>query len=189
MTWGVILIVLGVLLLLEKFGTLNFGDFVSTYWPAILVLIGLRLILFPRRAEHLPNGATIGSSGTISSQHQFSESRIFGDISLKVTSDDLAGGYVSSIIGDQHIDLSEVGVKSGEKTIRLSSFIGDVKISAPKRVPFMITANATLGDIRIFENKYEGFSQSKMYKSAEYDSAAARLRIYVSGFIGDVTLW
>lgn len=189
MTWGLIIIALGVLLLLDNLGELDFGDFISTYWPAILVLVGLRMIVFPRPSKVAPSSATIDSSSATSSQQQFSESRIFGDISLKMTGDDFMGGHASSFIGDQHLDLSEVAVKSGEKVVHVSGFIGDVRISAPKKVPFMMTANTTLGDIRIFENKYEGFAQSKTYESADYDTASARLRIQVTKFIGDVTLW
>lgn len=124
-----------------------------------------------------------------SSQQSFRESKFIGDTWLKVTTEDFTGGNVSSFIGDTHLDFAETAVKSGERLVHISGFIGDVKIAPPKKVPFMITANTTIGDIRIFENTYEGLVQSRTYKSPEYDTAPARLRIQVSKFIGDVTCW
>jgi hypothetical protein len=43
--WGLILILLGGLFLLDQLGRLDFGDVMSTYWPVIIILIGLSTIL------------------------------------------------------------------------------------------------------------------------------------------------
>jgi hypothetical protein len=41
--WGLILVVVGVLLLLDKLHYIqfDFGDFLHTWWPLILIVIGL----------------------------------------------------------------------------------------------------------------------------------------------------
>ena len=202
MTWGLIIVSFGVLFLLDNLHVLDFGDFISDYWPLILVLIGVRMIISRNRADDAttekpepsaPRTENISSSsspsGNPSSQQYFSESKFIGDTWLKLNTDDFTGGTASSFIGDTHLDFSEVSVKSGEKSVHISGFIGDVKITPPKKVPFMLNVNTTIGDIRIFENTYEGLVQSKMYKSPEYDSAPARIRLQVSKFIGDVTCW
>jgi predicted membrane protein len=204
MTWGLIIIGFGVLFLLDNLDVLDFGDVIHDYWPLILVLIGFRMILNRSRSKESSQPATSGESVNFSAesahtdkstprntsaQQSFSESRFIGDTWLKVTSDDFTGGNASSFIGDTHLDFSEVTVKSGERTVHVSGFIGDVKIAPPKKVPFMLNVNTTIGDIRIFENTYEGLVQSRVYKSPDYDAAAARMRIHVSKFIGDVTCW
>ena len=43
--WGLMLIVLGVLFLFDQLGELDFGEIVSTYWPAIFILIGLSILV------------------------------------------------------------------------------------------------------------------------------------------------
>ncbi|MDD8027860.1 MAG: DUF5668 domain-containing protein [Acidobacteriota bacterium] len=43
--WGLILILLGGLFLLDQMGRLDFGNVMSTYWPVILILIGLSIII------------------------------------------------------------------------------------------------------------------------------------------------
>ncbi len=202
MTWGLIIVSFGVLFLLDNLHVLDFGDFISDYWPLLLVLIGLRMIIARNRNEDTaaeksePSAprpenfsSSTTSSGNSSSQQYFNESKFIGDTWLKLNTEDFTGGTASSFIGDTHLDFSEVSVKSGEKTVHISGFIGDVKITPPKKVPFMLNVNTTIGDIRIFENTYEGLVQSKVYKSPEYDTAPARIRLQVSKFIGDVTCW
>jgi predicted membrane protein len=43
--WGLILIVVGILFLLDQMGQLDIGYIFSRYWPAIFILIGLSMII------------------------------------------------------------------------------------------------------------------------------------------------
>ncbi len=43
--WGLLLVVLGVLFLLDRAGTLDFGDLVARFWPVIFILIGVSILL------------------------------------------------------------------------------------------------------------------------------------------------
>jgi predicted membrane protein len=43
--WGLILIVVGGLFLLDRFGGFDFGYMISTYWPAILIILGLSILV------------------------------------------------------------------------------------------------------------------------------------------------
>jgi predicted membrane protein len=43
--WGLMLIALGILFLLDQLGELDFGDFVSRYWPAVFIVIGLSILV------------------------------------------------------------------------------------------------------------------------------------------------
>lgn len=43
--WGLLLIVMGVVFLLDRMGRLDFGDLVSDYWPVVFILIGISILL------------------------------------------------------------------------------------------------------------------------------------------------
>ena len=45
--WGTVFIVVGILMILDRMNMIYFdlGDFLSTWWPLILVIIGLRMII------------------------------------------------------------------------------------------------------------------------------------------------
>ena len=56
--WGFILILLGVGLLLDQTGYINFGDIISLYWPCILILIGI-FGLFDRKSSKVWNSILV----------------------------------------------------------------------------------------------------------------------------------
>ena len=43
--WGVLMIGLGVLFLLDNLGIVYFDEIISDYWPLILIAIGLKIII------------------------------------------------------------------------------------------------------------------------------------------------
>jgi len=43
--WGLVLIAFGVLFLLDQLGRTDFGDIIGTYWPVILILIGISIFI------------------------------------------------------------------------------------------------------------------------------------------------
>ena len=43
--WGLVLIVIGGLLLLDQMDRLDFGELIHQYWPAIFILIGLAILI------------------------------------------------------------------------------------------------------------------------------------------------
>jgi predicted membrane protein len=42
--WGLLLILLGVLFLLDQMGRVDFGDLVGRYWPVLFILIGVSIL-------------------------------------------------------------------------------------------------------------------------------------------------
>jgi len=43
--WGLFLVIIGLLFLFEQLGYLDFGEVISTYWPAIFILIGISIYI------------------------------------------------------------------------------------------------------------------------------------------------
>lgn len=58
-TWGILLILAGVVLLLNQLDLLDFGDLIHTYWPSILILMGL-FGLISRDSSKISNLVILG---------------------------------------------------------------------------------------------------------------------------------
>jgi hypothetical protein len=43
--WGLFLIIIGLLFLFEEMDYIDFGEAISTYWPAIFILIGISIYI------------------------------------------------------------------------------------------------------------------------------------------------
>lgn len=193
--WGIILIAIGVLMLLDNMYVVDFGEILHTYWPIIFIIWGLSMI--GRRSssarfvsDPLP-GKVDGATATVypgSDVDQLSSSTVFGDYRVSVQSKSFAGGTVSTTFGDTDIDLMNAQIAEGEHTLKLDGVFGNTWVHLPKDMAFAVVANTTFGDTRVNDQRKGGISSSLDYTSPDYPLAARRLRILVSRVFGDVTI-
>lgn len=196
--WGGLLILFGFLLLLDRMNVVDFGEVLHDYWPLILVLVGVKMILFPARpstqtsptlAEPPPQGSWQSTTDGVMVSNYLTENRFIGDIHLQLKSEDFRGGTVSTFIGDIKLDISNVAITTGgDRFLTISGFIGDATINMPKEVAHSIQASAVIGDFKVFGKRDGGFGLNRIYKSANYDHAEVRLNLRVSFFIGDIKI-
>jgi lia operon protein LiaF len=186
--WGLIIIAIGVLLLLNNIDAFDFGDFIADFWPVLLILLGLRLIL---RTKHDKETTThvAGDRDIVAESNEAFYSNVFGDFDVVIKSKDFQSGKINNVFGDAEVDLTNLDITSGEKNLNISGVFGDIKVTVPKKVPFFIRASIVAGDIKIMGEKRSGFSIEKTYKSEGYDSAQNRLNIYISHVFGDIKVW
>jgi len=190
---ALILITLGVLFLLDNLGVANFGDIISTYWPLILILIGVRIFFRYGRGTAHGNeaqdpGMMTGSSQP-SSASLVNTSSVFGDLDLKINAKDFRGGRISNTFGDMNIDLSEIELAEGEQLLKLDGVFGNLHVLVPKTIELFVTTHSVFGDVRVLGNIKSGFGQEISYASPNYPAANKRLRIVSNQIFGDVKVW
>ncbi len=54
LTWGFILIIFGVLILLDNLGVADFGDMIRDFWPVLLILWGVSVLIKKRKRDNSP---------------------------------------------------------------------------------------------------------------------------------------
>ena len=184
LVWGIILVTIGTLLLLDNLEIVDFGEVVSHFWPLILILWGANILL--RRKQHQ----------TMASAHDqeqienelIHESNIFGDTSVKVTSQTFKGGSISSVFGDSELDLSASVFADGEHELRLHSVFGNLFITLPKDAAVSVSGNSLFGDIVVLGQRKGGFASDIHYAPEQYDSAPKRLKISFSKVFGNLRI-
>jgi len=192
---GVILIAFGFLFILEEIFDVDIFDVIFSLWPLLLILAGWYLIKKtnksrPERPAGTPGDSQAGeiplgeSTGML--YESLHESSFIGDTSIRVTSKDFKGGSVRNIIGDIHLNLSEIDTKSGEKTIYVSGVIGDINITLPKDFVYRVRGNSILGDISIVGQKTGGIFRHLAFRSDGYSHGEKQLNITASLVIGDI---
>ncbi len=192
--WGGILILLGVLFLLDNFYYIDFGDVISTYWPLILVAIGIKIIYDRRgqRAEGEESWESFTSNageGGKDSKDGLSESNVFGDIQFQAASEDFRGGSVSNVFGDIKLDLSEIKLARGLTNVFISGVFGDVTVITPKGIPFKARTNSVAGDIMVRSNKREGLFTKLEHTEGDYDKATEKLYLQCSIVFGSINIY
>lgn len=199
--WGIIFIAAGIIFLLQNYGYIDAWDVVKTYWPLILVVIGLKILWDVKQSGSAKfigepskrewNRSKSGQSAyrsTITADF-LSESNIMGDVKVTVESENFRGGSVNTVFGDTRLDLSKINVADGEHSLRISGVFGDVKIDTPQNLPIRVSGNTLAGDILIREYKKSGIGQSLSYQSQDYETAQKKLDISISQVFGDVKIY
>ena len=191
--WGLALIILGGLFLLDNVRMIDVGDIFHTWWPLFLVLWGVAILWRRINVSQTANPAqtvqhVFGDTNEESATDRIAYSGVFGDTRVRISSTDFKGGNVSTVFGDTLIDLSPSALHDGEQTLKISGVFGDIDVIPPRETGLSVSATTVFGDLQVNEMRKEGFSSSVNYESQGYVSAPKKLRIVMSQVFGDVSV-
>ena len=114
------------------------------YWPLILVVIGLSMLLRKRLQPQV----------TATSDDAFDEINIFGGSTKKYTSSSLKGGKITNIFGGSEIDLRDCQPES-VVVIEVLTLFGGCDLIVPKEWNISVDTTAIFG---AFDDKREASS-------------------------------
>lgn len=133
--WFIMMLVGGVFLVNEFFPELMLRQFL---WPAALIILGLFLIVKPRRHrfwrhyvdDKVQEAMDNAQQGSINSEDYIDSTSIFGGIKKNVISKNFKGGDITNIMGGSEIDFTQADI-SGTVTIDLTQVFGGTKLIVP----------------------------------------------------------
>jgi lia operon protein LiaF len=184
--WGVALVTIGVLILLDNLGVADFGDMVGTYWPLLVILWGVS-ILAGRRSKSTTSPPQMDATHSTTTESELlHESNVFGNVSATVTSQNFKGGSLSTIFGDCNLDLTGASIAEGDHEIRIHSVFGNSLVSLPKDAAASISSSVILGDMTILGVKRAGISSELQTVTPAYDTSTRRMKIFITKVFGNV---
>lgn len=194
---GLILLILGVLFLVNNLEVASFGHVVRTYWPLILILIGIGILFRGQRHSVYTGGSESGQTfssaasgtGAETSADTISETSVFGNISLKPVSKNFRGGTLSTVFGSIDLNLTSAELAGGEQHLGANSVFGSVHITLPKDIGLYVRSSCLFGDMTIMNQKRGGIASELVFKSDNYDTATKKLNISASQVFGDIKIW
>ncbi len=190
--FGLLLILAGALFLLDTLRVIDLRIAFDRYWPLLLVLWGLWVIMRPRREGGPATIPTKGSSqvfGDIDAGTAvdiLEHSNVFGDARIKVTSQNFRGGTLSTVFGDAVVDLTDALLADGEQVLSLNGVFGSCTIRLPKGTPYALSAHTLFGSLHAPFESREGISAALTYESKEFPAAQKKLRLRLSQVFGDI---
>ena len=187
---GILLIFVGFLIIAHNMYWFDIGEFISDYWPLLIVALGIYLVvtnfLRSRGKKRIGMDISIGDKSFSTTAKNVYESNVFGDIKLNIKSDDFVDGSVKTVFGDIDMDITKINLKEGEKTLYVSTVFGDIDVSVSKKIPFAIKASNTFGDLKILGTKKEGIGKSMFFKSEGYEKSDKKILLTISQVFGDL---
>lgn len=155
-SWRFLLVVIGVFIIVKDsrsvFGILVLATgLVSTttyFWdlpegwedflpPVALMVVGLVLLLRPNRVK-MPKLDT-------SDDNVLNRATVFGSYNNKVTSVLFKGGYLTSVFGSNHIDLSKAHLGKDEVVMQCTSVFGSTLLIVPESWEIKLETTNVLG--------------------------------------------
>ncbi|WP_257351237.1 cell wall-active antibiotics response protein LiaF [Pseudalkalibacillus decolorationis] len=168
--WSLILTGLSVLLIADRFGYTQFGLLdVWKLWPIIIVYIGI-IMLWGRRSGHDNDHKKSMAKGDRSGV-----SNIVADVSMKEDNWPVEPIDEWNGVSDFNFDFTRAFIPDNDTPIKLSGWVGDIKILIPEDVEFSVTSNSKVGDIKIGKYKRDGIMKNDGYKTDGYESATRKL--------------
>lgn len=184
--WGSILVLIGFLLLLDNLGFADFETIIHDFWPAILVVWGISLLLHTKVRPSA--SAALSSESEITSSDLIHQSSVFGNLDIKIQSDNFMGGSISTVFGDCNIDLTGATLAQGEHELRVHSALGSSLILVEKDAPISVNANSFFGELSFFSQRKGGIGTNVEMSTPSFTSNSNRLKIIVSKVFGDTRI-
>ena len=184
---GGVLILLGFLFLLDQTRVLDFGDFISTWWPLILIVVGLNRITGPKNlglgltllflglffqlAELkiidgdlvwrywpvllilfgvwlvLKAGGTLKAGKAADDTERLKVFAILGGIKRQITSKQFRGGEATALLGGIDLDFRMAELSEGENELRVTTIMGGIDIRVPESWNVAVSGTPILGSI------------------------------------------
>jgi hypothetical protein len=209
--WGFLLIGFGFLILLDNLGYADFSEVVHDYWPLLLILWGVS-ILIKRNREQAAAAAQAGMAPPPQSAHGtpppppagtvppppgqtysagvttdlIHDSNVFGDVHTKITSRQFKGGSVSTVFGNSIVDLSSADVATGDHELRISGVFGNCTVILSQGMAASISASTLFGDVVNLDRARSGISSEVLATTPSFMTSTNRLKITIHGVFGRV---
>lgn len=188
---GILFIVLGILLMTHG---LNLGEiirFALDYWPLLLVMWGIWMVYrgmsepkkvqdFTEQEEKIVTPDFIG---------QIKQSITFGDVLLKLEGSSFHGGEASAVFGSIKVYATNLLLSPEEHKLFLVTTLGNIRVDLPPDLPVKVTAQVSLGDIKVFEKRQSGFGQQLSFQTPNYEGAVSKLHLDCKVGLGDIKIF
>jgi len=140
--FGVILIIGGSLLLLDRLYVIDFNW--SDFWPLIFIVIGGSMLWNTMMRRSTPVSTVNSSTETDS---MISHIAVMGGIERVNNSTDFRGGELTAIMGGVEVDLRQASIKNGEAVIEIFAVWGGTSIKVPQDWSVTVQVTPIMGGV------------------------------------------
>ena len=177
--FGILLILVGFLALLESFELIRFWPTLGKLWPLILVALGIWLLL---------KRNYFSSSDVLSIKKGKKYSKAFGDLRIDATNMDPHGLDAEMGFGDIEVNLTKANFADRENVINLALGFGDIRVWVPDEVKVSATGTCGAGDVDILGKHADGLGNRVNYQDEGYEIAQKKLKIIAKLGFGDIRI-
>jgi predicted membrane protein len=170
---GLALLCIGIFFIIPKlarvfpstFHCINTDTFVSVYWPVLLIMCGLILVVhipvsrrqrcrprrrcgwFNRQHNAFWNEKETWNAENCNQDENFVRTCVFGNGRYIVVNPEFKGGTVQAIFGGIELDLRKTHLPVGETTLNIEAIFGGIELFVPDSWHIEIAIESVLGGV------------------------------------------
>lgn len=163
---GIFLIVMGILALISNLTGINFSSFC---FPTSLILLGVLVLLRPRMVK-------AGTRVDCMLLGEYKRSGLWA----------VEPAEIWSGIGEVKLDFTQAEIPTGETTVRIYHFVGDVVLRPGAAMGLMLSANGMLNTVKWMGARQDNFLNALQLSTPNYDQAERKVKVDVTNFVGDI---
>lgn len=133
--WPFILMGGGLLLLANTLDLASF-NFWQVFWPGIIILIGVSMLVRGKRT----------SADEVSGSANEDITAVLGGVTRRNNAEDFTGCRVTAVLGGVELDISKVHIKK-EATVDVFALMGGIELRVPENAVVVSRATCILGGI------------------------------------------
>lgn len=187
---GGVLIVIGFLLLFDSLSIFGIISWLWQFWPVGLIALGVYMVMGNRgRGGRSYTAKTKPEAPPLEGHGALYRDAMLGDVRVALPAQGFSGGEAKTLLGSVVVDASQLVLEPGEHRLYLRSAVGDIHVDLMPGMAVKVQAQVTLGDIKIFDHKADGFHQVLAYQTPHYFEAPARLVVICQVGLGDIKVF
>lgn len=139
---GVVLVGAGGFWFLSRYADFPMRHYLNEYWPILIILFGLYIILKRDRHKSIPVDSPNYSDLDIDF---IDEVTILGSGRKSINSQNFKGGKVTTILGGADIDLHQSNLAEGQNSLELTAIFGGIDLIVPRDWKVIVNVTSIFG--------------------------------------------
>lgn len=144
-TFGMILILLGIVLQLDRLDILYFRW--HDWWPVILIIVGINFLRGSRFRDRYKQENTRTEMHDAGSDNYIKHFALMSGVKRAITTKNFQGGELSAIMGGIDIDLRGSQMEGTEVVLEVVTIWGGIELHIPAQWTVVVRANPIMGGI------------------------------------------
>ena len=177
MFWGVALVVIGLLFLIQSIFKIDL--------PILRILLGVGIVYLGVKMIFGSFGLEV--RGTKLEKVATATSVVFTEADLRSKSDNKVNRDFQTVFGTSKLDLSDLGPEELSEKIEVSAVFGKTQVTTPAGIPLVVETNTAFGSVNVRGDKTTAIGNG-IYRTPGFQTDKPYLKIEANSVFGEVEI-
>ena len=141
---GLTLVGVGGILFLSRYSNIPVKQYLSEYWPILLIIFGISIIF--KKRNHRYNNFCAEEINKLDLDY-IDDTSVLSSGRKTINSQNFRGGKTTVVLGGNYIDLHEASLAEGTNALEITVLLGGIEIIVPRDWKVIINVTSIFGGV------------------------------------------